>query len=674
MKITFLPSIRFFNAYHKQPQNKTEPDKNYSASPAGGLYYMPLSFHGKVDEELMKAEGVHCPVCGIKMLSKEKYLNLIEESKKIEKPGEFFEFLNKNKEYIPDFYLKIIKHTAAMLEKPNVQTMNDLFANLSRISKSRVKTYLKRTAEDFTTLKNYGQVSDDDRKKLEICIDEFMKPWLDKTVKVSKFSYYMELMQKNILTLETPRKNEIYTGARLKLKNAFLYSGIFKQASKNGAESNGNITPEIVSRLFLPSLKRTGGLFSDLNNEKFKDENTILLCGGCEKNGKDVVKTLRRTPQAKNYINNYLMEISESIAGGDIDLPPAYPVSQAKSIRRLTGIDVDIQGFLNVLKSKIFQEKRSDINFEVLNFEGVPCASCGITTLTHEQRIKLLTDIEHAKSDGELYSIAKNNKKYLRPEFLEILDEYKYIVSKFPNMSQSDILEILQKKMDVSMDIIILNTIDLIKKHTADWDLNRSDRKLISQYLNKTKNNFLNKERELWFPYREYNALIGETLMKMENPGKFELIDIARSEVREQHIKETILYIHPNILQKMSPLKGMLQNMFKLSVITADHIVPRDRNGGNDKENIAAFCKFCNQKKTNMLLKDYYNFNPELRINMQKYLNKVVRLIKAGVLKGYEDYPAQFAENIRKLTSKNKKPIVLKYPRIEKKDGRNIQQ
>ena len=80
------------------------------------------------------------------------------------------------------------------------------------------------------------------------------------------------------------------------------------------------------------------------------------------------------------------------------------------------------------------------------------------------------------------------------------------------------------------------------------------------------------------------------------------------------------------------------------------------------------------QKKTNMLLKDYYNFNPELRINMQKYLNKVVRLIKAGVLKGYEDYPAQFAENIRKLTSKNKKPIVLKYPRIEKKDGRNIQQ
>lgn len=668
MKITFLPSIRFFNAYHKQSQNKTEPDKNYSVSPANGLYYMPLSFHGKVDEELMKAEGVHCPVCGIKMLSKEKYLNLIEESKKIEKPGEFFEFLNKNKEYIPDFYLKIIKHTEAMLENPNVQTMNDVFLNLSRISKSRVKTYLRRTAGTFTTLKNYGSVSDEDSKKLEICIDECMKPTLEKTAKVSKLSYYMDLLQKNILTLDTLRKKDIYRESRERLKDAFLYSGLFKKSWNNGSNFNENITSELVSRIFLPSLKRTGALFSDLNNKKFKDENTILLCGGCEKNNKEIVKTLRLNPKVKQNINIYLKDISKCIAKSDIDLPSSYPIEQAKSIRRLTSIDIDIQELLGVLKSKIFEERRSDINFEVLNFEDVPCASCGIPTLTHEQKIKLLISIERAKSDEELNSIVEKNKRYLRPEFVEILDEYRYITSKFPNMSQGDIIKLLQSKMDLSMDIIILDTVDLIKKHAEDIELNQSDKRLLNKYLNNTKNKFLNKERELWFPYREYNTLIGETLMKMENPRKFELIDIARGEPREKHIIETILYLHPNILSKMSPLKGMLQNMFKQSVITADHIMPRDRNGGNDKENIAAFCKFCNRKKTDMLLKDYYNFNPQLRINMQKYLNKVVRLIKTGVLKGYEDYPSQFAENIKNLTSKNPKPIILKYPRVGKKD------
>ena len=64
-------------------------------------------------------------------------------------------------------------------------------------------------------------------------------------------------------------------------------------------------------------------------------------------------------------------------------------------------------------------------------------------------------------------------------------------------------------------------------------------------------------------------------------------------------------------------------------------------------------------------MKDYYAFHPEVRKNMQKYLNRVIELIKTGELKGYEDYPAMFANKIKWLTRQNKKPIILRFQPIE---------
>lgn len=666
MKITFLPFSKLNIAPHTSACSK-DSIKIDSEKSMPVFYYMPLNFKGaiKIEDELKKLDNAHCPVCGIKTLSEEKYSEIIEESKNIKTPDDFLNLLKKNKEYIPVFYSKILKHTEASIKNPDVTSTDRLFQVLSKISKSRVKTYLKRASEDLTVIKQSGNFSKEDEEKLDICIQELSKPYRERMTQIPKFSHYLDVLFPNLLTMENTRKHDIYAAVRDKLKTAFLYSGLFMKNWNNGSTLTDETASQIVSRIFAPSLKKTGKIIDKLNNLSFEYVNTILICDGCAKNSKNTLNTIKKNPNASLYAETYLKELSDGIAKGEINLPASYPFLQAKNIRRLANINIDMHPIQKTLKNKFFEERHNEIDFEVLNHENVPCASCGITTLTHNQKVDIMTKIKNAAYEEELFSIVDENKKYIRPEFAELLEEYKYIYSKFPGFSQKEIIEILKQKMDLSINLLMLETVINVSQKADMLDLNKSDQKLLSQYINKTKVFFINKEFEMWFPYNDYNSLVENTLLKMENEKKFDLINIARGNIREKHIIETILYVHPNILQKMSPLKGMLQNMFKASVITADHIIPRDKKGGNEKTNIAAFCKLCNRKKTDMLLKDFYAFHPEVRKNMQKYLNRVIELIKTGELKGYEDYPAMFANKIKWLTRQNKKPIILRFQPIE---------
>ena len=665
MKIIFLPFIKYHNMQSlplkhgdnsgKVPQNSTLPE----------AFYLPPGFgRTKVENELLTLQGLHCPVCGVKTLSKEEYNKLVEQSRDIKNPEEYIDFLQKNKEYIPKVYSKIIKHAQVQVNEHNVKTMDELFAALSRVSKSRVKTYLKRSAESFLYMAEHGDFSDSDREKLQQSAQELIKPYKNQSI-IKKYPYYSELINRSTLSMDSPRKRDISYSSRANIKEAFLYNMLF--AYDNSNTPCGNRTEQITAKIFQPVLAKTGKIFENLSNNYYEDVNNIFLCAGCEKSQNSVLGRIRKNPDSVLYLNRYFQELADLIADNAIALPASYALNQAKNIKKMTGCNIDIHALNTVMKNKIFEERHNNLDFEILNFENVPCACCGITTMTHKQKMKLMDEILSAQDDEEVFKIIENNKKYLRPEFLEILDEYEYIYHKFPNFSQKDIIDILQKKMSMNMDIQLMTIVDVIKYKAGMLNLSENDKKLVSKFINKTKTSFINKEFEKWFPYKDYNILIDETLLKMDSEKKYNLANKARGEIRNKHILETILYVHPNILQKMSPLKGMVQNMFKYSVITADHVIPRDRRGGNERSNIAAFCKFCNQKKSDMLLKDFYRFNPEIKLNMQKYIDRVVELIKTGELKGYEDYPAKFA-NIIRWQTRFESPIILRFSGIEKKN------
>lgn len=129
MKILFIPSLKVFHAKHLPATLNEKPIYERKNQPLSGGYYLPVNFKaGDIDDKLMKMENANCPVCGIKTLSEKQYADIIEESKKINTPEEFYNFLLKNKEHIPIFYSKILKHTAANLENPEIVSMHDLFA------------------------------------------------------------------------------------------------------------------------------------------------------------------------------------------------------------------------------------------------------------------------------------------------------------------------------------------------------------------------------------------------------------------------------------------------------------------------------------------------------------------------------------------------------------------
>ena len=98
MKITFLPFSKLNIAPHTSACSK-DSIKTDSEKSMPVFYYMPLNFKGaiKIEDELKKLDNAHCPVCGIKTLSEEKYSEIIEESKNIKTPDDFLNLLKKIK-------------------------------------------------------------------------------------------------------------------------------------------------------------------------------------------------------------------------------------------------------------------------------------------------------------------------------------------------------------------------------------------------------------------------------------------------------------------------------------------------------------------------------------------------------------------------------------------------
>lgn len=666
MKIKFLPRIQFntYSNYSKVPAEKAPDLPEAINSPAFG-YYLPVNFKSlQLDKKFENVNDLHCPICGKKMLTDQKYQQIIEESRNVKNSQDFYNLLESYKDYIPQYYSKINKHVDSFLNREDDdKSIEALFGALFYISNSRYKTYLKRTAEDIAMFKNYGGVSKHDEKILDECITELNKPYLTQTVCKTKYSEYKSFLNEKWGQLESKDKWSVYNKAKEKIRDGALYAWLFRfnMRDANG-ELKENIVEEMTKAIFFPSLRKQSNIVPIWKGDATEDLNAILICDGCDNNNRYVFEAWKNHPERIQNILMYYEDVAKSINNKDTDLDYKFVLKQIDIIKLLSrdNILVDREYIRQLMKKNIFEDRHNRMDFEIAEFEGIPCACCGATTITHKQRSEIFSLIENAASQKEVFDIVEKYKKYLKPKYIEIIDSYKYIFKKYPNMSQDKIFEILRSGFKDKMDIAMLETIDEINSEALHMHLNEDDKKNLKRFCAKAKSDFMNMDYQSRFPYDEYVNMVLNTIGKMSSTNKYVLIDIAKEKVMNIYSLQNVLYIHPNILAKMSPLRGMVENMFKSVVITGDHMIPKNKNGWDVKSNIVGFCKTCNTKKSDMSLKDFYRYNPQLKVNFQKYLNKVVELIKSGQLKGYDDYPVRFAANVKNLT-KGKNEIVLQF-------------
>lgn len=647
----------------KSSAQNTSLSKTYSEFKTQTGYYLPLNFKASEDrifkKELRSLEDVHCPFCGTKMVTAKSYTNKIEEGGKINNPKEFAKWLEENNEYIAPAYKDLIKYAKQFSTIKQINTIDkllDIMQEQAILDRQNGVSKINKIIEETKQNHNFSET---DKMLMEECQIE-----LEDYKHNGKLSFYHtahNILKQTISNLESEEKYKLYGKIKYESKKTGLLEKILyfdKDKAQNSRQK------ELLQKVFSHSSAEIVEISQNPEKE-FKTHNLMLACRSCQDEKLDVFtfKYHSFKPNSYELLGNHISDLSEKVLNGHLKDYGDYPLKLMSRIAGITkkklSIPFNYSSKIRELYALDFQKSRKENDFPLVNYSGIPCATCGVETFNHEDKIKKFAEIEKLNTNQDYANYLKANKKHITPNFKPIVQEIIDYIEKHPTASENKIIEDVRKKITENLKNTLKNNIKLCQDKSSI--LNENDKKLLQIYIDSVENSLIPEiTYKQPFLHRIYNNILHASLFKMENADYHRHpVTTVKENVRAAANRQTLLYPRTETIEKVgSPLKVIIQDIIKNATATTDHVIAKDKQGTNHLANYLLMCKSCNAEKTNYSFKHWVDLHPEIKINLQKNIDKVVEMIRNGILKDFVEYPPQIAAKIKKLSDGE---IVLKF-------------
>lgn len=633
-------------------------DKDYGKS----LYtYKPINMEG-IDTiafigELKSLDNMHCPLCGTKMLSGKEFQKAMKQAGEVSTPEDFCNFLDKYSAHIPNELKNVIKDSKLMfykLRKPEIEPFLDLLAEGYA---KKTALGVEKTNENFENiLKNYTLTSND-TKILSDCQIEINHLYKNKS-KDALLKYLNISLKNTIRLLQTPQKNEIYNSIAGQLKRDCRMELLFCKSLASMAASDSK--QKAVLRNILNYAKSD---IHKVNNKKDAQRgsvfNMILNCAHCSDEQKNLYN-LKTSEEVNNYYK-HLQELALAALNGKLNNNKAYPLVLANFVRdtshkRINPDDNDM--LLKQLSNITGVTKNRDVNFELVKHSGIPCYTCGQETITHEDKCELFEKIKNTSSMYEIAKIFEDNKNIIKPQYKPLIEEFRDLLLKLPTATETDILSILRQSKYEQIKEELFNCASIAATTANINNYGEYNQNLINTYIEKSQNMFLEMDKDTKFDFHYYQTMMRDTIGKLEdrNNSKYILTQKLIKKMKELYGLQVILFPEKTVCEKVgNPIKVISQDIFKNSVATVKHLDVKIPNSdfntlSQQKGRKIIMCKSCKNAQKDKNMKFWYKLHPEIKQNLPKYLHKVEELSKNKEITGFEYYPYEILENVRKLT------------------------
>ena len=622
--------------------------------------YFPLSFKSReaynITRSLMQLDDIHCPFCGVKMHSLEKTKKLVKQAESIQDKDEFINWLELNKENIPKEYLKFIDSAKNNAILSTTTDVNSLLLNMKDGACVASSKAIEKMKEKMLEIQKNNDLSDSDN----VLIDECYIRLSDYDVfSGTNILYDLTLiLRETIGILENTKVNgEIYAQAKELLIPASFYQNIFLPEPKSyfAKTYQGNV----ISKLFENTENQVCKVLKTPQKDNDPKLNLILCCKDCEQKASEtnvVLRSFTKTDDLRKNIVKYIEDLSKQVLDNKLQADSAYIIDFANFLDRISEINININKekskIINAIRIKAFKDEHEKVTFEPVNREGIPCATCGQTTITHEQRLKIFNEIAKASTYSDLLNIIRKNRYFVSNRFQSAVRLFEKLVEENPQITEKQLINEFKKQLADEIKQQLQDNITL-----AEMTKNRmsfpEDTVLLQKYIDGVKSKFLNFSEKSMFPYQEYTDLLKDSVYKMNDTHyKYYYGTMFKETIRKKYNKQANIFPNKETIEKLnSYLKVYLQNLFKGTVATVDHLIPKGKNGENDLSNYVVMCRNCNTEKTDYPLLRWLVIHPEMPKNVQKYMNKIVSMINNNELgPEYRKYPEIFSKKIAQLS------------------------
>lgn len=576
-------------------------------------------------------DSVHCPVCGIKMLSQNTLFSLINSASGLKSAAELLSLIHKYSDYLPHYFEDILK--------PDIGEDVDL-------NKISVRDFLKM---EFDVSKNeYRNVVDKSVEYLKGCADNFDASNREKLFEVVSSSdiYLPEYFRTQVVptvqgsNLSPKERYDIFKVIMPELTAKSRYHDLFNDAYDENI-SDEDLYRKFIRKLFrfsVPKLAKLSMLEVD-NNNPF---NEVILCSGCNTVKKKFMFFDRCSYDAEELVhnmNNYLYDIIYLSARNLI--PPikyyeknfCYKVNM--SLRNKLGrIPFDEE---KVARLYYLISRRGDFPPIEQTEVDIPCASCGSIMLPHVIRDKINSEIRNAHSIDEYVNILKKYDKYVNSAVRFVADSFINIAEKYPDVSDDEFMALFQADVDKYSYSKVFEYIEKFEKSVTNHEFSN----IVTEYSNRLKKYIYDGKMDFIFTNLYANVFANRFPEDNLPNAVFILVtDLKKICFANVIAKPKESYISID----SSPLGSVIFGIFRADAATVDHYVPRAKAGDNQKNNHIGMCKICNTLKGKKSPLAWVLNSPEVKQNFILQLKTVDKMAKDGLINDYDNWAKDMAK------------------------------
>lgn len=306
---------------------------------------------------------------------------------------------------------------------------------------------------------------------------------------------------------------------------------------------------------------------------------------------------------------------------------------------------VAINRISNICYQPIFTGTSSDEE-KLKNIPDIKCACCGDDFVSKVEYKRLGSAEVTSTSTNNIQELLKfeHKMKPIEKQVFEVLKDYS---QKLPQENFQELLQRANRKHLPRLEDCQSTILNSVRK-----DLNKmqpDSKIIINDALNKVSNILFNEPKNI--PQKRYRSiqlfdnLFGPFIGRDKELMLFdEMCDkIISLPSSGQNVDAFIAkYAHRS--------SGEISQRLLIEALpTIEHVVATSNGGDDDINNKIILCKDCNKERSNYSYAVLLGNHPEMKENLQLYIDKVIEQINIGKLVGFEEYPLSIKEKLEDM-------------------------
>ena len=296
-------------------------------------------------------------------------------------------------------------------------------------------------------------------------------------------------------------------------------------------------------------------------------------------------------------------------------------------------------------------------NFRIKSVFGLDCPSCGIPMLTQKQANLFVSKITNARGK-DIEEALKDEYIYLRKNEQVIADILINDAKIFPNLDLAGLITVESAKSIEKLKRKQKEVLYSIRK--SSYDLCRKDKRKILKILKEEEKLINESDDYVYFKRKDFIAKIESfrNNCKTRDIVSADVILQKAYEMPDSGTNRDAFFVK----YSRKTNSDIAKRLVSPAVATTEHIIPQSKDGENNTSNYIPLCGNCNSGRGDMPYSEWFNLQPEMPENLQRYILQASKIINNQEFKDYKFYDTYIDDVIEAIEKETNGKLKLKTP------------